>query len=68
MKLREILSANCPKCYGDKSLRKVLFGLPSELPDESKYVLGGCCPPDVETDIQCVKCGWEGNSDSDLRT
>lgn len=66
VKLREILKSACPKCHAKKSLRKILYGLPIDFPDESKYVLGGCCPPEIEPDVQCTNCGWEGDSKSDL--
>jgi hypothetical protein len=66
MKLREILKSNCPKCGGNNSLRKILYGLPMEEPDDSKYVLGGCCPPEIEPDVQCGTCGWQGISSQDL--
>jgi len=52
-------SARCPKCQTKRSLKKILWGMPS-MEDQDKYILGGCCIPENPPEIGCRKCGWQG--------
>jgi hypothetical protein len=61
MKLKQVLNCDCPKCGDTKSLRKVIWGMPSQEPDPKKYVLGGCCLPEVLHELECISCGWNGD-------
>lgn len=45
----------CTKC-GNTDLKEVIYGEPSERPDESRYILGGCCIDEFSHDWECPKC------------
>ena len=54
------MSESCPKCDSETGLREILYGLPAEPVDESKYVIGGCCISENDPTLACKNCGWEG--------
>ena len=33
----------CPTCGTKSGVRKIIYGMPDSMPDESKYAIGGCC-------------------------
>ena len=47
-------------------MRMILWGIPAEEPDPSKYVVGGCCvsPTGVDPTHECINCGWQGFDES----
>ena len=46
----------CPVCNSKEGVREYLYELPSEEPDPSKFVIGGCCFSDDMPDYQCTTC------------
>jgi hypothetical protein len=50
----------CPSCNSKDGLREIIYGLPSQPIDESKYAIGGCCPPNFPPIWTCINCKWEG--------
>lgn len=44
--------------------------MPSEMPDESKYAIGGCClnPDGIDPEWTCVNCGLERNLEAVVET
>ncbi len=50
---------NCPNCNNEENVREILYGMPAEEPDSTKYILGGCCMEPNSPDFKCLKCGWE---------
>ena len=63
------MSESCPICDSETGLREILYGLPVEPVDESKYVIGGCLVSGHDPIWACVDCGWRGWSlNNDLGT
>ncbi len=54
---------DCPTCTSSTNVREVLYGMPADEPDSSKYVLGGCCISPDSPDFVCLQCGWEHQSE-----
>jgi hypothetical protein len=54
----------CPKCNEMGKIKEILYGMPSEDYNQTKYVLGGCCITDNEPEIQCTNCDWTGMKES----
>lgn len=50
----------CPKCSEMGKIKEILYGMPSEDYNQTKYVLGGCCVSDNDPEIQCTNCDWVG--------
>jgi hypothetical protein len=54
----------CPKCGSRAGVRKIQYGMPAEMPDESKYAVGGCCVSMDGSDPvwTCIDCNesWGG--------
>jgi ribosomal protein L37AE/L43A len=48
---------NCPQC-GEKTLKKILYGMPSDNFDFQNSLVGGCIPN--PEDIGCKNCEWVG--------
>ena len=48
----------CPVCNLKGGLRKVVWGLPEEEPNQNIYQTGGCLPE--KHNYTCVNCGWKG--------
>jgi hypothetical protein len=47
----------CPKC-GEKTLKKIVYGMPGDNFNFQKNFVGGCIPS--EEDIGCKNCEWVG--------
>ena len=54
------MSSACPICNSALGLREIIYGLPAEPVDKTKYELGGCCISDNDPTLRCIECGWEG--------
>ena len=52
---------SCPRCFSDKTIRIILWGLPAEEPDPAIYTLGGCCVEGEVPEMECIDCGWQGS-------
>ena len=46
----------CPVCNSKEGVREYLYGMPSEEPDPTKFVTGGCCFSDDMPDYKCITC------------
>jgi hypothetical protein len=46
----------CPVCNSKEGVREYLYGMPSEEPDPTKFVTGGCCFSDDMPDYKCISC------------
>ena len=57
---KRIDSLKCPSC-GEKTLKKILYGMPGEDFEFQKYFVGGCIPG--PEDIGCKNCEWVGIRD-----
>ena len=57
---KRIDSIPCPNC-GEKTLKKILYGMPGDDFDFQKYFVGGCTPS--AEDIGCKNCEWVGIRD-----
>jgi hypothetical protein len=55
------MKKTCPTCKSDEGIRTILWGMPSEEPDESKYFVGGCVVEDHAPAYKCIDCGWSGD-------
>lgn len=51
----------CPKCGKRAGVRLIQYGMPAQLPDETKYAIGGCSvsPDGNDPEWRCVGCGLE---------
>jgi len=54
---------NCPGCGKKATLRRIVFGLPTEEFDYSRNISGGCVVRDDSPEIGCVECEWSGSRD-----
>ena len=61
MKLKELLKAKCPNCQTSGNLRRVIWGMPASEPDPNKFIVGGCCIPEVPYEDSCLNCDWKGS-------
>jgi hypothetical protein len=59
------MNKKCPTCSSVDGVREFIYGLPSEEPDGSKFVLGGCCLSDDMPDYRCINCATDFYKDSD---
>jgi hypothetical protein len=59
------MKKKCPVCDSLDGVREFIYGMPSEEPDATKYVLGGCCISDDMPDYKCIKCFTDFYKDSD---
>jgi hypothetical protein len=57
---KRIDSLVCPSC-GEKTLKKIVYGMPGEDFDFRKNFVGGCIPG--PEDIGCKNCEWVGIRD-----
>jgi hypothetical protein len=60
MKFSLLAVTDCPRCNTKGSLRKILWGMPDKEPDQTKYVVGGCCISDNDPEYACINCDWQG--------
>ena len=51
----------CPNCNETAGIREIIYGLPMEPIDESKYSIGGCCVTEIDPSHKCLNCKWTGN-------
>ena len=49
----------CPTCKSSDGVRIIIWGMPKEEPDESKYFIGGCLADDDFPDYKCLNCSTE---------
>jgi hypothetical protein len=54
---KRINSLACPQC-GEKTLKKIVYGMPGDNFNFQKNFVGGCIPS--EEDIGCKNCEWVG--------
>jgi len=59
---------NCPICNSDRNVREVIYGMPSDAPDLTKYAIGGCCISEEMPEFKCLKCEWEDISNFERGT
>jgi len=50
----------CPNCNESSGIREIIYGLPAEPVDDSKYIIGGCCISYFDPSHNCLICGWQG--------
>jgi len=53
------MTKKCPTCRTSDDVRIILWGMPAEEPDQSKYYLGGCLFSEDLPDYKCLKCSTE---------
>jgi hypothetical protein len=58
------MNPSCPTCKSSDGVRVILWGMPLDEPDESKYWIGGCLVNEGMPEYKCTDCGWEGFSRS----
>jgi hypothetical protein len=49
----------CPNCVSSEGIRKILYGMPDEEPDLTKYLVGGCIFDSNSPTHECINCGWQ---------
>ena len=57
-------TATCPECGEVGTIRKILWGYPTQEAFESgDFVIGGCLVNDDGSDpkVGCLECSWTGN-------
>lgn len=47
----------CPNCNTNKYLKKILYGMPSDMFNFNKFHVGGCIPSDAT--VHCSNCDWD---------
>jgi hypothetical protein len=52
--------ATCPSCGEKGALRKIIYGMPGADFDFEKYIVGGCCVTEIDSEIGCSNCEWQG--------
>ena len=55
-----ISDSSCPNCGVKGTLKKIIYGMPSDDFDFEKYIVGGCVVSDLDPEIGCRRCGWRG--------
>ena len=55
----------CPICNSTQGVRRYLYGMPDEMPDPDKYVIGGCVVYEDMPDYKCVTCSTDFYKNSD---
>jgi len=55
---KRLSSLACPECGEIGTLRKIIYGMPSDDFNFDKFIFGGCIVS--EADIGCPKCEWSG--------
>ena len=59
-KRSRLSTASCPSCGEVGGIKKILYGMPGQDFDFEKYIVGGCVVSEVDPEVGCVKCDWEG--------
>lgn len=54
----------CPNCNESSGIREIIYGLPAEPVDKSKYAIGGCCISDSDPTHLCRNCSWQTKRDN----
>ena len=54
------MKESCPNCDSRTGLREILYGMPAEPIDKTKYEIGGCVISPFQPTWACVECGWRG--------
>ena len=49
----------CPNCITSEFLREILYGMPSDDFDVTKFYIGGCIASNAT--LHCTKCEWEND-------
>ena len=55
----------CPICNSTQGVRRYLYGMPDEMPDPEKHVVGGCLVSEDMPDYKCVTCSTDFYMNSD---
>jgi hypothetical protein len=50
------MKKKCPVCDSLDGVREFIYGMPSDEPDPTKYILGGCSYSEDMPDFRCIKC------------
>ena len=45
----------------------IIWGMPADPPDETKYYIGGCTMDEGRPDYKCITCDWEGQKSQKQR-
>ena len=58
----------CPKCKSSSGVREIIYGFPSEEPNEEVFAVGGCTVSENDPSKICIECGyeWEFKSQSEF--
>jgi hypothetical protein len=59
------MTKKCPVCNSLDGVREFIYGMPSEEPDATKNVLGGCTISDDMPDYRCITCATDFYNSSD---
>lgn len=51
----------CPECQQKAVLQRILYGMPGEDFDYTRFASGGCIVEAGQPDIACKACGWTGH-------
>ena len=51
----------CPQCQQKAVLQRILYGMPGEDFDYTRFASGGCLIEPGQPDIACKECGWSGH-------
>ena len=54
------MKESCPNCDSRTGLREILYGMPAEPIDETKYEIGGCVISPFQPTWACIECSWRG--------
>jgi hypothetical protein len=57
---QRLASIVCPRCGATGTMRKILYGMPSDDFDFEKYAVGGCVIGEDPAEIECSECEWQG--------
>jgi hypothetical protein len=55
-KVAKMKAAQCPKCLAKGEIREILYGMPRQPVDESRYELGGCLVTEHDPKYLCKLC------------
>ena len=55
----------CPICNSTQGVRRYLYGMPDEMPDPEKNVVGVCLVSEYMPDYTCVTCSTDFYKNSD---
>lgn len=55
-----LLTASCPRCGAVGHIKRILWGMPSNDVDLSRFIIGGCLIDENESEVGCEQCNWVG--------